>query len=173
VPGGLFTDYVFNEMPEKAILRLEGPFGSFYMREDSNKPIIFVAGGTGFAPIKGLIEHMFHQNSARQMVLYWGVKTREDLYMPALPEAWASMHPNFTFIPVLSASAASDAWQGRTGFVHQAVLDDFAELSAHEVYCCGAPVMVDTASATFKERGLPADAFFADVFSYALQAPTT
>jgi len=173
VPGGVFTEYVFNEMPEKAILRLEGPFGSFYMREDSNKPIIFVAGGTGFAPIKGLIEHMLHQNSARQMVLYWGVKTLEDLYMPALPETWASLHPNFRFIPVLSAPAASDAWQGRTGYVHQAVLDDFAELSAHEVYCCGAPVMVDTASATFKARGLPTDAFFADVFSYAKQAPTS
>lgn len=173
VPGGAFTEYVFNEMPEKAILRLEGPFGSFYLREDSSKPIIFVAGGTGFAPIKGLIEHMLHQKSSRQMVLYWGVKTLEDLYMPSLPDAWASMHPNFTFIPVLSAPAASDAWQGRTGFVHQAVLDDFADLSAHHVYCCGAPVMVDTASVSFKERGLPVDAFFADIFSYAESATTS
>jgi CDP-4-dehydro-6-deoxyglucose reductase, E3 len=171
VPGGAFTEHVFNEMQEKAILRLEGPFGSFYLREDSNKPIIFVAGGTGFAPIKGLIEHILHHQTQREIKLYWGVKTLADLYMPALPKAWASIHGNLKFIPVLSEPLASDAWQGRTGFVHQAVLDDFADLSAHEVYCCGAPVMVDTASATFKAQGLPADAFFSDAFTYANPAP--
>ena len=167
IPGGTFTEYVFNEMQEKAILRLEGPFGSFYLREDSNKPIIFVAGGTGFAPIKGLIEHILHQETQREMVLYWGVKTLADLYMPTLPKAWASIHKNLKFIPVLSEPLASDAWQGRTGFVHQAVLDDFADLSAHEVYCCGAPVMVDTANEAFKLRGLPDDAFFSDAFTFA------
>lgn len=173
VPGGAFTEYVFNEMPEKAILRLEGPFGSFYLREDSNKPIIFVAGGTGFAPIKGLIEHILHQNTQREMVLYWGVKALEDLYMSALPHAWASMHPNFKFIPVLSAPASGDAWQGRTGLVHQAVLDDFQDLKGHQVYCCGAPVMVDIAAVSFKKHGLSADEFFADVFTYAHPMPTT
>ena len=171
VPGGAFTEYVFNEMQEKAILRLEGPFGSFYLREDCNKPIIFVAGGTGFAPVKGLVEHILHQNTEREMVLYWGAKSLEDLYMPNLPKAWASIHPNFKFIPVLSEPRDSDAWQGRTGFVHQAVLDDFADLSGHQVYCCGAPVMVDTALATFKERGLPADEFFSDAFTYANLTP--
>jgi CDP-4-dehydro-6-deoxyglucose reductase len=171
VPGGAFTEYVFNEMQEKAILRLEGPFGSFYLREDSTRPIIFVAGGTGFAPIKGLIEHILHHQTPRKMQLYWGVKTLADLYMPALPNAWASIHTNLKFIPVLSEPLAIDAWQGRTGFVHQAVLDDFADLRAHEVYCCGAPVMVDTANATFKAQGLPADAFFSDAFTYANTAP--
>ena len=171
VSGGAFTEHVFNEMQEKAILRLEGPFGSFYLRDDSNKPIIFVAGGTGFAPIKGLIEHILHQNMQREMVLYWGVKTLVDLYMPALPSAWASMHSNFKFIPVLSEPLSSDDWQGRTGFVHQAVLDDFADLSGHEVYCCGAPGMVDTAKEAFKTRGLPLDAFYADAFTFAAPAP--
>jgi len=171
VPGGAFTEYVFNEMQEKAILRLEGPLGSFYLREDSNKPIIFVAGGTGFAPIKGLIEHILHQQTQREMVLYWGVRTLADLYMPSLPKAWASIHPNLKFIPVLSEPLASDDWHGRTGFVHQAVLDDFTDLSAHEVYCCGAPVMVDTANNAFQARGLPTDAFFSDAFTYAVPAP--
>ena len=171
VPGGTFTEYVFKEMQEKAILRLEGPFGSFYLREDSDKPIVFVAGGTGFAPIKGLLEHIFHQNTAREMVLYWGAKTLEDLYMPALPKAWASMYPHFKFVPVLSEPLASDAWTGRTGLVHQAVLDDFADLSGHQVYCCGAPVMVDTANAAFKGRGLPDDEFFSDAFTYANPTP--
>lgn len=167
VPDGLFTQYVFNEMPEKTILRLEGPFGSFYLREDSKKPIIFLAGGTGFAPIKGIVEHALHKNIDREMVLYWGVRTLKDLYMPALPKAWASMYPNFKFIPVLSEPLEADGWQGRIGFVHQAVLDDFADLSGHQVYCCGAPAMVDVARSSFKARGLPEDDFFADAFTYA------
>jgi CDP-4-dehydro-6-deoxyglucose reductase len=167
VPGGTFTAFVFNEMQEKAILRLEGPFGSFYLREDSNKPIIFVAGGTGFAPIKGILEHALHQNIDREMVLYWGARTLDDLYMPHLPKAWASMYPNFKFIPVLSEALEKNAWKGRAGLVHQAVLDDFADLSGHEVYCCGAPVMIDAASSSFKQHGLPSDAFFSDAFTYA------
>ena len=171
VPGGTFTEYVFKEMQEKAILRLEGPFGSFYLREDSSRPIIFVAGGTGFAPIKGIIEHILHQNTEREMVLYWGAKSLEDLYMPALPQAWAGMHPHFKFIPVLSEPLASDAWEGRTGMVHEAVLQDIADLSGHQVYCCGAPVMVEVANAAFKEHGLPADEFFSDAFTYANPLP--
>jgi len=171
VPGGAFTEYVFNEMQEKAILRLEGPFGSFYLREDSQKPIIFVAGGTGFAPIKGIIEHALHKNIDREMVLYWGAKTLEDLYMPNLPQAWAQMHPHFKFVPVLSEPLATDQWNGRTGFVHQAVLDDFADLNAYQVYCCGAPAMIEAALTTFKAQGLPSDEFFSDAFTYANPAP--
>ncbi len=171
VPGGQFTQYVFNEMQEKAILRIEGPFGSFYLREDSNKPIIFVAGGTGFAPIKGIIEHMLHHNSQRQMILYWGAKALEDLYMPELPKRWASMIQNFKFIPVLSEPKPEDNWQGRTGLVHQAVLDDYADLSAYQVYCCGAPVMVDVVHKSFHERGMPEDEFFSDAFTYANPLP--
>lgn len=173
VPGGKFTEYVFNEMQEKTILRIEGPFGSFYLREDSQKPIIFVAGGTGFAPIKGIVEHILHTGIQREMVLYWGARSLEDLYMPTLPKAWAEMNPNFKFVPVLSEPSESDAWTGRTGLVHQAVLDDFADLSAYQVYCCGAPAMVDTALGSFKAQGLPSDEFFSDAFTYANPAPKT
>lgn len=171
VEGGSFTQHVFNEMQEKAILRLEGPLGSFYLREDSQKPIIFVAGGTGFAPIKGLIDHMLFNNIQREIKLYWGAKTKADLYMPDLPAAWATHYSHVTFIPVLSQPTAEDAWQGRTGYVHQAVLDDHTDLSAYQVYCCGAPVMVETAQKTFTEHGLPEDEFFADAFSYAPTSP--
>jgi CDP-4-dehydro-6-deoxyglucose reductase len=177
IPGGQFTHYVFSEMHEKAILRLEGPFGSFYLREDSAKPIIFVAGGTGFAPIKGIIEHAMHHKSERKMVLYWGVKSLQDLYMPELPERWQAANTNFSFIPVLSEAQISDNWQGRTGLVHQAVLDDYANdgqngLSDYQVYCCGAPVMVETAHQTFQAQGLPEDEFFSDAFTYANPIPT-
>lgn len=173
IPGGQFTEYVFNEMPEKAILRIEAPFGSFFLREESTKPIIMVAGGTGFAPIKGIIEHMLHHNIQRDVILYWGALTKQDLYMPALPEAWAAENPNIKFIPVLSDAKPEDQWQGRTGYVHQAVLDDFAAtgLADFEVYCCGAPAMVEVAHASFIEAGLAEDAFLSDAFTYAKPLP--
>lgn len=169
IPGGQFTEYVFHEMPDKAILRIEAPFGSFFLREDSNKPIIMVAGGTGFAPIKSIIEHMLHNNIQREVTLYWGARTLEDLYMPALPEAWAAEYPHIKFIPVLSDATPENHWQGRTGYVHQAVLDDFAAsgLADYEVYCCGAPAMVEVAHASFVKAGLADDAFFSDAFNYA------
>lgn len=169
IPGGQFTQYVFNEMPDKAIMRIEAPFGSFYLRDDSEKPIIMVAGGTGFAPLKGIIEHMLHHNMNRKIILYWGARSLQDLYMPALAEAWAASYPHITYIPVLSDATVEDNWQGRTGFVHQAVLDDFANvgLSEYEVYCCGAPGMVEVAHASFLQAGLAEDAFFSDAFNYA------
>lgn len=171
IPGGVFTEYVFKEMPDKAILRIEGPFGSFYYHDDSDKPMIMVAGGTGFAPIKGIIEHMLHNNIKREVAIYWGAKAREDLYMPELPEAWSKQYPHIKFIPVLSEALPQDNWQGRTGLVHQAVLDDIADLSAYEVYCCGAPAMVEVAHVSFLQAGLPEDAFYSDAFNYAKPVP--
>jgi CDP-4-dehydro-6-deoxyglucose reductase len=165
LPGGKFTDHVFGAMKEKEILRVEGPFGSFFLREDSEKPIILLASGTGFAPIKAQIEHLFHHGDDRPMVLYWGARARRDLYLPDLPAAWARDHPNFNYIPVLSDATPEDAWTGRTGFVHHAVLDDFADLSGYQVYSCGAPAMTDLAKETFVARGLPEDEFYCDAFT--------
>ena len=167
VPNGQFSQYVFNEMRDRAILRFEGPHGSFFLREDSDKPIVFMAGGTGFAPIKAIIEHAFFSHIDREMVLYWGCRSLEDLYMAALPAQWAKEYPNFTFIPVLSEPKAEDNWQGRTGLVHQAILDDFASLSGYQVYACGAPIMIESGQTAFVARGLPEDEFFADSFTYA------
>jgi CDP-4-dehydro-6-deoxyglucose reductase len=167
IPGGKFTEYVFNEMPEKAILRIEGPLGSFYLREESTRPIIFVAGGTGFAPIKGIIEHALHIGIKREMHLYWGALSRRDLYMPELPEQWAAKYTHIKFTPVLSEPLAEDAWQGRTGFVHHAVMQDFPDLAQHEVYCCGAPGMVEAAHRDFVVHGLPEEEFFSDAFTFA------
>ena len=165
-PGGAFSHYVFEEMKERAILRFEGPLGTFYLREDSDKPMIFVAGGTGFAPIKAQIEHCLHHGLDRPMVLYRGVRSLKDLYLRELPEAWQRDHPNFTYIPVLSDPLPGDRWQGRTGLVHQAVLDDFADLSGYQVYACGAPAMTDVAKQTFvAERALAEDEFYCDAFT--------
>ena len=168
VPGGLFSDQVFSTLKERDILRLKGPLGSFFIREDSDKPMIFIAGGTGFAPIKGMLEHAFSEHTDRELILYWGVRSLKDLYMAELPQQWLAERPNFSFIPVLSNPEPVDQWQGRTGFVHDAVLDDFADLSGYQVYACGAPIMVDSAREAFTQtRDLPEAEFFADSFVYA------
>lgn len=167
VPGGFFTNKVFDEYKGREILRLEGPLGSFYLREDSVKPIILLAGGTGFAPIKAIVEHALHHRHTRPMILYWGVRTKCDLYLPDLPFQWQAALPGFRYVPVLSEPAAGDAWQGRTGLVHRAVLDDFDDLSGYQVYACGGPLMIDAARQSFTTRGLPSDEFYADSFTFA------
>ncbi len=169
-PGGVFAEHVFSAMKEKDILRLEGPFGTFFLREDSDKPIIFIASGTGFAPVKSILEHTFHVSNKRginrKMFLYWGVRTKADLYLAELAEDWQKKYENFFFIPVLSEALPTDAWQGRTGFVHQSVLRDFDGLSGYQVYACGTPVMVEAARKDFIAlRGLPEDEFFSDAFT--------
>ena len=170
-PGGLFTDPLFTTWKGREILRFEGPLGAFYLREDSDKPVIFVAGGTGFAPIKAIIEHMLHHRIPREIVLYWGARAKRDLYLADLPGKWQTENPNFTFIPVLSDPAPDDAWPGRTGLVHQAVMDDFKDLSGYQVYACGAPPMIDAARRDFTAlRKLPAAEFFADSFTYAAES---
>ncbi|MDE2441072.1 MAG: CDP-6-deoxy-delta-3,4-glucoseen reductase [Betaproteobacteria bacterium] len=167
VPGGLFTEQVFSTMKVRDILRFNGPHGSFYLREDSPKPMILLAGGTGFAPIKAIVEHAIAENCLRPMFVYWGAKTLVDLYQNALPEKWAAAHANIRYIPVLSEPTVGDAWKGRTGFVHQAVLADFQDLSGYQVYACGAPVMIEAAQRDFMTQGLPAEEFFADAFTFS------
>jgi CDP-4-dehydro-6-deoxyglucose reductase, E3 len=166
MPGGKFTDHVFGAMKEKEILRMEGPFGSFFLREDSPKPIVLLASGTGFAPIQAIIEHLEHKAITRPAVLYWGCRSRVDLYRHDWAEQMAARLPNLTYIPVLSEPRAEDAWAGRTGFVHQTVMHDLPDLSGHQVYACGAPVMVDSARRDFVAQcGLPDEEFFADSFT--------
>jgi len=161
VPGGQFTDHVFGKMKERDILRLEGPLGTFFLREDSAKPIVFVASGTGFAPIKSIIEHALRKGATRPMVLYWGGRRPRDLYLDALPKQWP-----IKYVPVISDALPEDQWSGRTGFVHRAVMEDFPDLSAHQVYACGVPVMVDAAKRDFtRQCRLPEEEFFADSFT--------
>lgn len=167
IAGGAFTEFAFNTLQEKAILRIEGPFGNFYLRENSDKPIIFVAGGTGFAPIKGIIEHMIQHGVEREIVLYRGGRLPEDLYLDALCKSWSKLLPSFKYIPVVSQALNDARWSGRVGLVHQAVLDDFKDLSPYQAYVCGAPGMVEIAHQSFVAQGLPADEFFSDAFTFA------
>ena len=166
MPGGKFTDHVFGAMKEKDILRVEGPFGSFFLREDSAKPIVLLASGTGFAPIKAIVEHLRALGSTRPAVLYWGCRHQADLYQHDWALEAAAGLPNLRYVPVLSEAKPEDDWRGRSGFVHQAVMADLPDLSGHEVYACGAPVMVDAARRDFTARcGLPEEAFYADSFT--------
>ena len=172
LPGGLFTDFVFAAvtpaLKEKDILRFEGPLGSFFLREDSQKPIIFVAAGTGFAPIKSIVEQMQAKKIDRPVELYWGGRRPNDLYLNDLCRTWEQTIPNFKYIPVISDGTPEDAWRGRTGFVHQAVIDDHPSLKDFQVYACGAPVMVNAARNDFSAKcHLPEEEFFADSFTNA------
>ena len=164
MPGGKFTDHVFGPMKEKEILRIEGPFGSFYLREESAKPMIMLASGTGFAPIKAIIEHLQAKSITRPAILYWGGRRPADLYMHDWVLGKVADMPNLRYVPVISDALPEDAWTGRTGFVHRAVLQDFPDLSAYQVYACGAPIVVDSAQADYLSAGLPADEFYADSF---------
>ena len=165
MPGGRFTDHVFGVMIEKEIQRIEGPFGSFYLREDSDKPMVLLASGTGFAPIKALIEHMQFQGITRPATLYWGGRRPEDLYLDAWVQAKLAEMPNLTYVPVISDATPEDAWTGRTGFVHKAVLEDLPDLSGYQVYACGAPIVIDSARLDYSDlAGLPEEEFYADSF---------
>ena len=166
LPGGLFTDQVFSTMQERDILRLSGPHGSFFLRQDSAKPMLLVAGGTGLAPIKSIVEHAIAERSTRPMAIYWGGRTLADLYLLPLAEKWAAA--GIRFVPVLSEPAASDHWSGRSGFVHVAAMADYPDLSGHQVYVCGSPAMVAAARRDFVGQcQLPENDFFADSFEVA------
>ena len=164
VEGGRFTGHVFTKMKAGDVVQFEGPLGSFFLREESHKPIILMAGGTGFSPIKSIVEHVLHTGGKRRMLLYWGGRARKDLYMMDLAQTWQREHEFITFIPVLSEAAPADNWDGKTGFVHEAVLKDHETLKGHEVYACGPPPMVAAGRETFIQRGLPEAAYFADAF---------
>jgi CDP-4-dehydro-6-deoxyglucose reductase len=165
MPGGKFTDHVFGTMKERDILRIEGPYGSFYLREDSTKPIVLLASGTGFAPVKAMIEHMHFNGIKRPVTLYWGGRRPADLYMDAWVKDRLAEMPELRYVPVVSNALPEDNWNGRTGFVHRAVLQDLPDLAGYQVYACGAPIVVDSARADYLAVGLPEDEFYADAFT--------
>ena len=171
VPGGQFTTHVFEKLKEKDILRFEGPLGSFRLREDSVRPVILLAGGTGFAPIKSIVENAIATGLKRPMTLYWGSRDLTGLYQFDIARGWEAGLPGFQFVPVLSDAPASDGWTGRSGFAHHALMAVLPDLSGHGVYACGSPAMIEAARTDLTGRcGLPPEAFLADAFSYSNDA---
>jgi CDP-4-dehydro-6-deoxyglucose reductase len=170
VSGGYFSDRVFNQMQEKAMLRIKGPLGTFFLREDTDRPAILIGGGTGFAPLKGMLEHAFHTGLEKPLHLYWGVRAKRDLYLKELPARWLQEHTNFSYTPVLSEPMPEDNWQGATGFVTDTVIRDYPDLSGHDIYMSGPPVMVEAGHRLFMQHGLDVSRFFSDAFEYAALA---
>lgn len=160
VENGRFSNLIFNELKENQLFRIEGPFGSFFVR-DSSGPIIFIAGGTGFAPVKAMIEKLLVENSQREIYFYWGV-TSKDLIYSELPKGWELGYKNIHYVPVLSGE--DNNWSGRNGFVHLAVLEDFKSLQGVEVYACGSSEMINCAKRDFLKQGLSAEDFYSDAF---------
>lgn len=174
VPGGHFTDHVFHRMKERDILRIEGPLGTFYLREESDRPVIMMAGGTGFAPVKAMLEQAIAAGDRRPIHVYWGVRSLRDLYLGDYARQLAADHANIAFVPVLSEPQPEDAWNGRTGLVHEAVVADHEDLSTFDVYASGPPQMVDAGKAAFTAAGLPEDHYYFDSFEYAADSrPST
>jgi len=170
VEGGLFTDEVFHHMQEKTLLRIRGPLGTFFLREDTDRPVILIGGGTGFAPLKGILEHAFETGIERPMHLFRGVRAQRDLYLDELPAHWAQEHTNFSYTPVLSEPATDDDWNGNTGLVTDSVIANHPDLSGYDVYMSGPPVMVEAGYSLFQQHGLDTSRFFSDAFEYAAVA---
>mgnify|MGYP003590816452 CR=1 FL=1 len=168
VRGGSFTGHVFDGMKVRDLLRINGPHGSFFLREDSDKPMLLIAKGTGFAPIKAVVERAIACGLSRPMHIYWGGKRRSDLYLSDLAAGWAQSHSHIRFVPVLSDADAEDRWDGRTGLAHLAAMEDFPDLSGYQAYVCGSPAMVAAARRDLVGRGaLPEDEFIADSFEFS------
>lgn len=167
VSGGYFSAQVFNQMQEKAMLRIRGPLGTFFLRESSDRPALLIGGGTGFAPLKGMLEHAFYTSVDKPLHLFWGVRAKRDLYLKGLPEQWQQSHANFHYTPVLSEPGTADDWQGETGFVSDSVVRQYPDLSDYDVYMSGPPVMVEAGHSLFLKHGLDENRFFSDAFEYA------
>lgn len=167
VPGGSFVQHVVDELDDCAVLRIQGPLGGFFLREAPDRPAVFIAGGTGFAPIRAMLMQALDAGETKPLHLYWGVRARRDLYEAELAQRWADAHPNVQFTPVLSEPDPEDAWSGRTGFVHLAVAEDYPDCSGLDVYISGPPILVESAKRDLGQQGLKPERTFYDAFEYA------
>lgn len=165
--NGIFSEYTFYQLQKGALLKFEGPLGSFFFREDSERPMIMVAGGTGFAPIKSIIEHSIHCGNRRTIYLYRGARNQQELYLNELAQSWADDYSHIKYIPVLSEESDPD-WQGKQGLVHQAMGDSMEDISQYEVYTCGPPPMIQGLKDLLIARGLPEEFIYSDAFESAI-----
>jgi CDP-4-dehydro-6-deoxyglucose reductase, E3 len=167
VTGGDFTSQVFDQLTDRTLLRLEGPLGGFWLRDDATRPIVMVAGGTGYAPIKSMLRHLMHVGNERPVHFFWGVRRPRDLYEGELVAGWAGEHDWLRFTPVMSEPLPEDDWQGRRGWVHQAVLEDYPSLAGVDVYAAGPPAMIAVLQELFPAHGLPQGRLFFDSFEFS------
>jgi CDP-4-dehydro-6-deoxyglucose reductase, E3 len=168
VASGEFTEQVFGGMQAKTLLRIEGPLGQFWFREESPRPAVMIGGGTGYAPLRAMLRHLLERGDRRPLHLYWGAQAKIDLYEDARLHEWCSRHPQFKYTPVLSDPKTSDAWTGQTGWVHMAALEEYrSQLAEIDVYASGPPAMIEAIRSEFIAQGLPASQLFFDSFDFA------
>jgi NAD(P)H-flavin reductase/ferredoxin len=164
LPRGYFSDTMLKNIQIGDLLKVELPHGDFWLREDSERPLLMVAGGTGFAPIKSILDHIIRQKLQRKVHLYWGAREQEGIYANDLLARWSQQSPSWVIHPVLSELPDGSIWKGRLGFVHEAVQADFENLNDWDVYACGGMPMVTALRGVCKQLGLPDANFYSDVF---------
>jgi CDP-4-dehydro-6-deoxyglucose reductase, E3 len=167
VTGGEFTEQLFKGQLVNSLLRIEGPLGQFHFRTDSERPALLIGGGTGYAPLRSMLRMLLESGERRSLHLYWGAATRVDLYEDAQVRGWCRQYPNLQYTPVLSHAQAADAWTGRTGLVHRAVLADHPDLRGFDVYASGPPAMIEAIRSEFAGHGLPTEQLRFDSFDFA------
>lgn len=160
LPEGEFSQLLSSGCEVGTLMRIEGPKGTFFVRKAAN-PLLFIAGGTGFAPIKAMVEELLHNNTDRMIYVYWGMANAASFYSDC-PTQWLKQYDKLHYVPVVSEKDTS--WNGRKGFVHAAVLEDFTHLNDFHVYACGSPLMINSAKETFIAKGLDESHFYADIF---------
>jgi CDP-4-dehydro-6-deoxyglucose reductase len=166
-PGGEFSQLVFTTLEAKSLLRIEGPLGQFGYRHDPAVPAVLVGGGTGFAPLKSILRHVFEMGLRRELHLYWGARTRADLYQHELASDWAAQYANFSYTPVLSDLAQEDPWPGRRGLVHEALFADKPDLRGVDVYASGPPALIEAIRLQGPSHGLEPARLHFDSFEYS------
>lgn len=172
VEGGDFTGYVFEELKERDILRFEGPQGNFFVRNDApERPLIMMGGGTGFAPLKSMIENLLESGDRREIHLFWGARTAAELYLDDLPALWSRKHAHIHYTRAVSDEMPAKDFDAFHGLVQDAVLAAHPDLSGFDVYMSGPPAMIEAAKAAFRAHGVQADRLFYDSFEFGLDVP--
>ncbi|MBB3226147.1 CDP-4-dehydro-6-deoxyglucose reductase [Luteibacter sp. Sphag1AF] len=167
VAGGGFTSWVYESLKVGDRLTIEAPLGTFVPREDSERPILMMAGGTGFAPVKALVEHFLALGTRRPIDIYWGARTAADIYLRDMATQWATDMPTLRFIPVISDAQEAAASGMREGLVHEALLEDHPDLTDFDVYMSGPPAMISAGKGLFLDANLPEERLYFDSFDYA------
>jgi len=164
VPEGICTTYVFKHLKQGDAVRLNGPYGEFSLRESDRRPV-FIAGGSGIAPIKAILFDRPEEIERRNGIFFFGAVARKDLAHYDLMRQYASDHPKFTYVPALSKPAENDAWEGETGLITQVVDRHIKEAEDIEAYLCGSPGMIDACIEVLHRKGVPDDLIFYDKFA--------
>lgn len=164
VPNGICTTWIFEHLKEGQSIALSGPYGEFRL-SDTDAPILFIAGGSGMAPIWSMLQDMEEKGIRRRATYFFGALTQKDLFLVEELRAMEKRHDWFTFVPALSKEPEGSGWTGEQGLITEVLARHVPDTSAHEAYLCGSPGMIDAAIAVLKKGGMPESKIFYDKFA--------